>query len=175
MPRPDAPLDEIARLERMFPATAADGQPLIAPSNACAAIRRSAWEQARFDETIAAAEERPWMQAMSRLGYRCVYVPSARVLHSHRDPLFRFALRLIELEARTRGRQNAWLRIHELVHCAAALVKRRVVNLAITQAQWRVRIEALMRLPCEIGVIFFLGILGRNARLWHLLRGPAWG
>ena len=52
-------------------------------SNANAAIRRSLWEDLKFDETLPYCEDWAWAKEVQRIGYKIIYDPRAAVYHSH--------------------------------------------------------------------------------------------
>ena len=109
VPRADAPVDEIARLVRTFPSRSvrvsagstrpSDGT-LLFLSNACAAIRRSAWEHVRFDES-GSVEEQGWMEEQLTRGFSYAYAAGAGIYHSHHDSVTKFAYRLWEIHEKT--------------------------------------------------------------------------
>ncbi|OGW37107.1 MAG: hypothetical protein A2Y97_02390 [Nitrospirae bacterium RBG_13_39_12] len=52
-------------------------------SNANAAIRKKYWEIIKFDEKILASEDLLWEKQIINLGYKILYIPKAKVFHSH--------------------------------------------------------------------------------------------
>jgi len=107
IPYRDAPVDERVRLKKTFPAVSQrfnqngatvhpTGRGMIA-SNACAAIRRDAWEALPYDEILAGGEEGPWSYEVLRRGHAIVYQASAKVYHSHSDGPLKQAWRHWEL------------------------------------------------------------------------------
>ncbi|KAM3101377.1 glycosyltransferase [Phormidesmis sp. 146-12] len=56
-------------------------------SNANAAVRRSSWARATFDETLSGCEDQAWAWEMLKLGYHIIYEPQSAVYHSHNEPL----------------------------------------------------------------------------------------
>lgn len=55
---------------------------LCAFDNVCSCVRRSVWQQFPFEE-VPFAEDLSWARRVLTAGHRLVYVPEARVLHSH--------------------------------------------------------------------------------------------
>jgi glycosyltransferase involved in cell wall biosynthesis len=66
-------------------------QPLF--SNANGAFRRSRWLELAFDERVGGAEDIAWVRTMQERGYLIAYEPTARVYHSHGEPLRKHVLR----------------------------------------------------------------------------------
>jgi rhamnosyltransferase len=64
-----------------------DRRPLF--SNANGAFRRSLWLEHAFDECVGGAEDIAWVRTMQERGYLIAYQPSARVYHSHGEPIWR--------------------------------------------------------------------------------------
>jgi rhamnosyltransferase len=87
LPFPDACPSQARDVETWFPSEQVEfGQYF---SNANSSVRRSAWEEQPWDETLPGAEDAHWAQQMLSRGYRIVYVPKALVYHSHSNsPLF---------------------------------------------------------------------------------------
>jgi rhamnosyltransferase len=159
IPRDDAPVDEIIRLQRTFPPHSsyvfandlhtADGElPFL--SNACAALRRSAWEHKSFDELCQASEEQPWMAAQLAQGLGYVYVAEALAYHSHRDPVTRGAYRLWEIHREGAKRQGGRPSIANTLYAAGAIGKRRVLNVLSPKIPTRARVEGIVLLPLHI-------------------------
>jgi rhamnosyltransferase len=155
--RSNAPVDEIVRLRRTFPPRSAvvsgshseNGTHLYL-SNACAAIRRSAWERARFDELCQAGEEQSWMTAQLAQGLRYAYVAEALAYHSHRDPVTRGAYRLWEIHregVKGRGRRPS---VANTLYAAGSIMKRRVLNVFSPGVPLRAFVEGIVMLPIEI-------------------------
>jgi glycosyltransferase involved in cell wall biosynthesis len=67
-------------------------------NNANAAVRRSAWESFRFDETLTGLEDLHLGKRLVEAGGRVAYVPSAAVLHHH-DETWSQVTRRFEREA----------------------------------------------------------------------------
>jgi glycosyltransferase involved in cell wall biosynthesis len=80
IPWPEACPSQARDILNHFPETGADGSKF---SNANAAIRKSIWHAIRFDENLAACEDLFWAKEVMCQGYRILYVPRARVYHSH--------------------------------------------------------------------------------------------
>jgi rhamnosyltransferase len=64
-----------------------DRRPLF--SNANGAFRRSLWVEHPFDECVRGAEDIAWVRTMQERGYLIAYQPTARVYHSHGEPILR--------------------------------------------------------------------------------------
>jgi glycosyltransferase involved in cell wall biosynthesis len=91
LPRPNVtPLELIGmRLTGVLSDTprTLDRRPLF--SNANGAFRRSLWLEHPFDECVGGAEDIAWVRTMQERGYVIAYQPSARVYHSHGEPILR--------------------------------------------------------------------------------------
>jgi glycosyltransferase involved in cell wall biosynthesis len=159
IPRADAPVDEIIRLQRTFPVRSsrvfandlrtAEGElPFL--SNACAALRRSAWEYRSFDELCQAGEEQPWMAAQLAQGLGYVYVAEALAYHSHRDPVTRGAYRLWEIHREGAKRQGGRPSVANTLYAAGSIGKRRMLNVLSPKIPARARIEGVLMLPLHI-------------------------
>jgi len=66
-----------------FPPESACPQPTYFCNNANSAIRRSAWESLRYDETLPGLEDLAWAKAVSARGGWIAYVAEAEVVHHH--------------------------------------------------------------------------------------------
>jgi rhamnosyltransferase len=169
IPRPNAPIDEVARLAIDFPADEQSMTGLVpsrAPngnlrflSNACAVIRRSAWEKVKFDEQSAGAEEQIWMEELLREGYVYSYASAAMAYHSHRDPIGRGAYRLWELHRERLARRGQLPSIGKAAYEAGAFCKRRLKNVATTNSSIISKLEGVIRLPLEVAGFLLSGIL----------------
>jgi rhamnosyltransferase len=157
--RGNAPVDEIVRLQQTFPPhsshisvqdprTKNGNLPFL--SNACAAIRRSAWEQRRFDELCQAGEEQSWMAAQLAQGLSYAYVAEAVAYHSHRDPVTRGAYRLWEIHREGVKRRGGSPSIANTLYAAGSAGKRRMLNVLSPTIPFRARIEGIFMLPIEI-------------------------
>jgi rhamnosyltransferase len=183
VPRPNAPIDEVARLEENFPLFDSQREiPIPSPfgnlrylSNACALIRRCAWEQVIFDELCDGAEEQIWMKQLFQFGYKYIYEPQAEAYHSHRDPIARGAYRLWELNREGLARKGRQPSVGSTVYAVAAICKRRLRNVIFTEAPARSRVEGLFCLPIEVlgflicGLLEAIGLDRRRVRnlMWH--------
>lgn len=158
LPREDAPVDEIIRLQRTFPSHSShvsiedrrSDSDLPFLSNACAALRRSAWEHRSFDELCQAGEEQPWMAAQLAQGLSYVYVAEALAYHSHRDPVTRGAYRLWEIHREGAKRQGGRASIPNTLYAAGSIGKRRMLNVLSPNVPIRARIEGIVMLPLQI-------------------------
>lgn len=62
--------------------------------NTSSAIRRELWQVHPFQEDMPGGEDQAWARKTKAMGYRIVYAPESKVLHSHEDEtLLRFARR----------------------------------------------------------------------------------
>ena len=59
-------------------------------SNANSALRRSLWEELRFDERLPAAEDKAWAREVMARGWVTVYEPAAVTRHGRHRPLHAF-------------------------------------------------------------------------------------
>ncbi|MCU0914608.1 MAG: glycosyltransferase family 2 protein [Planctomycetes bacterium] len=181
---PDAPVDERVRLERTFgtqPITLdrqrhADNPSArgMLASNACAAIRRDLWQQHPYDEQTSGGEEGPFTCAALKQGFRCLYHPTARVYHSHRDGPWKLACREWEILHKNAVYTGARLKKRMLVRWWAALVKRRLLNCARVRAPLYYRLEGLLRLPVDVAACVIAGTLLFREKSRHQARVAFW-
>jgi glycosyltransferase involved in cell wall biosynthesis len=68
---------------KWFPADPEPNQVHPFCNNANAAIRRSVWEQIRYDQTLTGLEDLDWAKKVISAGYRITYCPDAEVVHVH--------------------------------------------------------------------------------------------
>jgi len=185
VPRPDAPIDEYARLRVQFPAERADfvgqaeGSALAGPampfSNACAAVRRRVWQSIPFDEELPGAEDRVWAYAVLEAGFALVYESRAQVAHSHRDTVLRHAWRHWELFCKNRALDGRAIGPASVLRLMAAHVKRRCLNcLAVPEAPLLPRVEGLARLPFEVAALAAVSLLSAVDRPSAGLRYLFW-
>lgn len=168
VPYPDAPVDERVRLARTFgehPITL-DGRQEVEitgkgmnASNACAAIRRSVWQETPYDEETSAGEEGPFTCQALRRGYLCRYQPAARAYHSHRDSPWRYACREWEILHKNAKYGGRPLRGRALLRWWAALTKRRLVNSVRVEASLYCRLCGVLRLPADLLACMVIGLL----------------
>jgi GT2 family glycosyltransferase len=167
IPRFDAPIDEVVRLQITYPPSVFG---IPAPwrnargvlrflSNACALIRRDAWGLVKFDELCSGAEEIVWMEELLTRGYSYTYVPDATVFHSHRDSLSRGAYRLWELHHEEMVRSGRRLSLGNIIRAGLSIFKRRMINVVFARVSLRSRIEGLVSLPFEVALFIFIGLL----------------
>lgn len=184
LPYPNAPIDERARLARTFGAEpisldrnkhaenpSAKG---MLASNACAAIRRVLWEEYPYDEQTSGGEEGPFTCEALRRGWRCLYQPSARVYHSHRDGSWRLACRDWEILHKNVVYTASRLRWWMLLKWWVGVIKRRIVNCIRTEAPLRCRIEGLLRLPADVSACVIVGSLLFRAKSRQRMRQVFW-
>lgn len=162
VPRSDAPIDEVVRLKKTFPEHStsqslnADCDPSgrgMIVSNACAAIRKSLWEQFPYDESIQGGEEGVWTYQVLQMGYRYQYQAEAEVYHSHNDRAFRQACRLVELMQKNCDIDARRFSFWVLLRGLAAYSKRRLKNCLLAQVAWSARLRGLVRLPLELAAV----------------------
>jgi GT2 family glycosyltransferase len=168
LPYPDAPVDERVRLKRTFgakPIVLDGGQEVedtgkgMNASNACAAIRRAVWQANAYDETTAGGEEGPFTCQALKRGYRCLYQPSARAYHSHRDSPWKFACREWEILHKNAAYGGSRLRGHMLLRWWVRVAKRRLGNCVRAEASAYYRVEGLVRLPIDLMACVIIGLL----------------
>ena len=111
VPRKNAPLLEIGRIRRQFPARQTRFQVnkdlgkfdltgetvLIAMSNSCGLYRLTALREIPFRENVA-GEEGPWGKEATANGWHFYYNGSISVAHSHTDPARRHTIRFFQFE-----------------------------------------------------------------------------
>lgn len=68
---------------RWFPAKSVCPQPTYFCNNANCAIRRSAWETQRYDETLTGLEDLAWAKVARARGGWIAYVADAEIVHVH--------------------------------------------------------------------------------------------
>ncbi len=164
----DAPIDEVARLAVTFPPVGptVSMMPMRTPkghlrflSNACALIRRSAWENVKFDEQSDGAEEQIWMEELLRQGYTYTYAANALAYHSHRDPLTRAGYRLWELHRERLTGLGKQPSLGNIGYAAGSICKRRIRNVVAVNASARSRVEGIINLPFEVTAFLLSGLL----------------
>lgn len=97
IPWPDACPSQARDILMYFPDADLDSSKF---SNANAAIRKSCWQKIRFDEKILAAEDIVWAKQIMSLGYKILYIPKARVFHSH-SPSLRYIKKRSYIESKS--------------------------------------------------------------------------
>jgi rhamnosyltransferase len=73
-------------LAQWFPARSITRQAHPFCNNANAAIRRSVWQDLRYDETLTGLEDLDWGKRALQLGHSLSYVAEAPVVHVHDEP-----------------------------------------------------------------------------------------
>ena len=68
-----------------YPDTSQSHQPYPFCNNANAAIRRSLWEDNRYNETLPGLEDLDWAQRIMAQGYAITYIADAEVIHVHEE------------------------------------------------------------------------------------------
>ena len=99
VPWPDAPWQEVNRIQWMFGAdrrvySASTGDELFF-SNAASVIRRDVWSQHHF--TLPAVEDLEWAERVVAAGWKIVYEPDTAVYHSHHETPREQARRMIDI------------------------------------------------------------------------------
>jgi glycosyltransferase involved in cell wall biosynthesis len=185
IPRADAPAAEVWRLAHSFGAAAYSiehaeamqgrGGKLTVCSNACAAIRKSAWVAAPFSETLKAAEEVPWLTDVLGRGWKAVYAPSALAYHSHRECVFRFAFRMWEIhENGTRRRGQHPFMPLPFAKVIGWMWKSGLRIFFANGIPLRRRVEGLWRLPFESCAFCVVALSAIHPPLRSRLRQLAW-
>jgi len=70
---------------RWFPEQSTSNQPHPFCNNANAAIRRSAWQQRPYDESLSGLEDLDWARWLMEEGHRIAYVAEAEIVHVHNE------------------------------------------------------------------------------------------
>ena len=185
IPRSNASIDEVVRLAASFPSgldstenTGVFRTPsgkLRFLSNACALIRRSAWEIAQFDEDCKGGEEHIWMETLLERGYVYAYAANALAYHSHRDPYGRAGYRVWELHREMLSQQGKTPTFGNVFYAVAALCKRRLKNVLYANASMRSRIEGIFSLPFEITAFSTAAVLEGLGADRRAVRNWMWG
>lgn len=82
---PDSHFSERRIFQRWFPDTSVDRQEDPFSNNANCAIRRSLWEEFRYDESLTGLEDVAWAQSVMRNGWWVSYRADAGVIHVHNE------------------------------------------------------------------------------------------
>ena len=183
LPRKDAYLDERVRLAEKFSdksqrfdinncTASSDGRGMIV-SNACAAIRKSMWQNLKYDEQIEGGEEGVWTYEVLKAGFAYVYQASAKVFHSHNDHIFRFAWRELEIMQKNLRLNGYSMGLIELCHLIASFAKRRLLNCSRMNMPMRIKISAIIRMPLEM-ISFCIAFALANTRFRYKLRALMW-
>lgn len=185
LPRADAPVEECSRLKERFGDQSlrfGPGTEGVSPtgagmltSNACAAIRRRLWESMPYDEEALGGEEGIWTYNVLARGHAVVYQASARVYHSHKDPILRHAWRLWELWGKNRrlsGQCTGW---QDVFRFMGSMVKRRWRACLRAEAGLLRRAGGLVRLPLELGAFAVVSGIAANDGARRRLRPLLWG
>jgi rhamnosyltransferase len=109
-------------------------------TNVSSMIKRAAWEEVPFDETVKASEDCLWARQQQALGRLTVFNPSSKVFHSHHDDDFRSTWRKTFNESlldpdtcrRSRPTEPSFLR-EVLIKWLQTTIRRR-----IGPGQWKV-------------------------------------
>jgi len=184
LPRSDAPLDERVRLLKKFRPQSLRFEPgkcIADPtaqgmlvSNACAAIRKDIWKKIRYDEAVKAGEEGIWTYNALKAGYSYVYQASAKVFHSHNDPVFRLAWRELEIAQKNRTLKERKMGFFQFCCLIASFTKRRLKNCSLSDFPIKVRLKALLRMPFEMVTfcfVYLLSIFGLGQKFRALMWG----
>jgi len=172
VPYRDAPVDERVRLKKRFPPTSmrfdannSDPHPSgrgIIVSNACAAIRRSVWQQVPYDEQISGGEEGVWSCDILKRGYTIVYQATAKIYHSHRDNPLKQAWRHWELRAREGLFSNGQSNQAASLRWLGAFAKRRLQNCLYPGVPIRSRVEGIAVLPVELAAFALVDFIPKK-------------
>jgi glycosyltransferase involved in cell wall biosynthesis len=178
IPKPDAPIAEIARLQHSFPGadqTMAGGSGGGPPwrSNACAAFRRAVWDRCPFDEEVQAAEEVEWTLRLAAQGWCIVYCSSAVVFHSHRDPVWRGAVREWDLWVQYCRRRQLRHGPVSMLRWMLSKVRTHLRACRAVEGYSARKLAALCRLPLDVAA--FGAVVGlMAASRSRSLRGRLW-
>jgi glycosyltransferase involved in cell wall biosynthesis len=82
---PDGRFSEQRLLEQWFPNQSTRRQRHPFCNNANAAIRRSVWEEQRYDEELTGLEDLDWARRAMDAGHRIAYVAEAPIIHVHNE------------------------------------------------------------------------------------------
>lgn len=82
---PETKFSEQALFDKYFPRHRATEQAPFFCNNANAAVRRSAWERRRFDETLTGLEDMHLAKRLLEDGFTVHYAPRAAVYHYHHE------------------------------------------------------------------------------------------
>lgn len=70
---------------KWFPDTSIPVQDIPFCNNANAAIRKSLWENVKYDESVTGLEDLAWAKAIREMGYRVSYNADAGIIHIHNE------------------------------------------------------------------------------------------
>lgn len=79
-------LSELELLRTWFPDVDDDDQQTPFCNNANCAIRKSAWNEMPYDETLTGLEDLDWARRALAAGWTLVYRADARIVHVHNEP-----------------------------------------------------------------------------------------
>ena len=103
LPRPETSPMIARELTEFFASMAPDGRPRVQDasespflSNVNACYRRECWEQIRFPDDAAYAEDQAFARAMPAAGWRKAFHPGAAVVHAHDYGVVEFARRYFD-------------------------------------------------------------------------------
>lgn len=82
---PDSHFSERQIFRRWFPEASTERQDHPFSNNANCAIRRSLWEEIRYDETLTGLEDVDWAKKVIREGWWISYRADAGVIHVHKE------------------------------------------------------------------------------------------
>jgi rhamnosyltransferase len=180
IPRDDAPIDEWVRLRETFGTesftwdnSGASPQLRAVISNACAAIRRSAWDRIRFDEVVA-GEDRVWADGIVTAGYLWAYAAGACVYHSHRDGVRRWAYRFWELFTSRTSNRDKRPDLRSVLRATAGLAYARCRNCLAPGVPMCARIGGVGRLPFELLAVAWIAVLDAAGCHRGVLRRKMW-
>lgn len=89
LPWPDCnPFDRRGLLKKYnMPRQEIPEKPAFIFGNVSSAIRKSVWEKVPFDESLSYCEDEDWRRKVTRLNFKVMYEPEAKVYHSHNETL----------------------------------------------------------------------------------------
>ena len=175
IPRVDAPLDERVRLSNTFPDQSIifdETSEKIMASNACAAIRKTVWDDVHYDEEIEGGEEIVWTKKIQENNLTYMYNSKAIVYHSHRERASRFAYRIWELHRKDVRLGKIKPGMFYTLYAVAAIVKRRLLNAIKYKNPMNIKVVGVISLVPEtfffllISILEGVGIKEKTVRRW---------
>lgn len=157
-PRPGCPPLEAKDIREMYGDGHRQARFRHCFSMASSAIRRTAWEEVRFDESLDYSEDIDWSWRVRRRGGEIRYAPEARVLHSH-------AYTLRQQYRRQSGEGRAEARIFDWSPWSASLVRYSVLPYArLVLSDWLACArEHALGAAVAAPLVRLIQVLGRRA------------
>lgn len=180
VPRDDAPIEEVARLELYFGVDRVEANQSEHldrarwASNACAVFRREVWEAVKFDEACAGAEEAEWLTRAVERWPRVVYEPSAEVFHSHNESMIRSVVRDWDLWQATRRRTGAVAYTWGLARWGVGRIRRRLRAIRYVTGYRKQKMRGIVLIPAETAVWVGVGLTIGVSRSRTRMRGRLW-